>query len=135
MEGKFGVLAGKLWAEMLKLERCSLLELIKTPNILHDAAKAGRVELLTMLTCTYPQLIWDTDSNGYTIFHIAVMHRRVDVFNLLHQVEAMIGFKTISQDQHGNNILHLAAKLAPRSRTKPSPAPQMQRELQWFKVK
>ncbi|KAH6785399.1 hypothetical protein C2S51_037854, partial [Perilla frutescens var. frutescens] len=132
----FVKLTEKLWVEMQNMGKNSLLELIKNQHILHDAAKAGNVELLTMLTRTYPQLIWDTDSNGHTIFHIGVAYRQRHVFNLIHQVEAMIHTRTISQDQDGNNILHLAAKLSPGpfDRIGLPPATLMQRELTWFQV-
>ncbi|KAH6801441.1 hypothetical protein C2S52_001905 [Perilla frutescens var. hirtella] len=132
----FVKLAEKLWDEMQKMEKISLLQLLKTQHILHDAAKAGHVELLTMVTRAYPQLTWDTDSNGHTIFHIAVAHRQRRVFNLIHPAETMIHTRTISQDQDGNNILHLSAKLSPRPLdiTRLPPATLMQSELAWFEV-
>ncbi|KAH6801440.1 hypothetical protein C2S52_001904 [Perilla frutescens var. hirtella] len=132
----FVELAEKLWDEMQEMGKTSLMELIKNQHILHDAAKTGNVELLTMVTRAYPQLIWDTDSNGHTIFHIAVAYRQLEVFNLIHPVEAMIHTTTISQDQDGNNILHLCAKLSLRSldRTRLPPASLMQSELAWFEV-
>ncbi|KAH6758244.1 hypothetical protein C2S51_018479 [Perilla frutescens var. frutescens] len=131
----------KVLAMMVKEERTALHVLaqmddvsnilLKNQHILHDAAKAGHVELLTMVTRTYPQLTWDTDSNGHTIFHIAVAHRQRRVFNLIHPAETMIHTRTISQDQDGNNILHLSAKLSPRplDRTRLPPATLMQSEL------
>ncbi|KAH6781345.1 hypothetical protein C2S51_006638 [Perilla frutescens var. frutescens] len=126
----------KVWAEMQKMEKSSLLELIKNQHILHDAVKAGHVELVTMITSTYPQLIRDTDSNGHTIFHIAVAHRQRHVFDLIHQVKAMIYSRTISQDEDGNNMLHLSAKLSliPLDRNRLPIAALMQRELEWFEV-
>lgn len=131
-------LGEKLWGEMQTMEKASLVELIKKPvHVLHEAAKAGHVELITMLTRTFPRLIWDTDSNGYTMFHIAVMYRQSDVFELIYQVKAIVGFRAIWQDQEGNNILHLVAKPAAvtRSQRKLPPALQIQRELLWFRVR
>ncbi|KAH6822108.1 hypothetical protein C2S53_017719 [Perilla frutescens var. hirtella] len=132
----FVKLAEKLWVDMQKMEKNSLLKLIKKQHILHDAAKVGHVELLTMLTRTYPQLILDTDSNGHTIFHIAVTYRQLRVFNLIHQVEHMIHSRTISPDQDGNNILHLAAKQSVGlvNRAKLPPFLVMQSELAWFEL-
>ncbi|KAH6822109.1 hypothetical protein C2S53_017720 [Perilla frutescens var. hirtella] len=132
----FVKLAEKLWSEMQKMDKTSLLELIKTHHILHDATKSGHVELLTMLTRTYPQLIWDADSNGHTIFHIAVAYRQHHVFYLIHQAKAMIHTATVSQDQDGNNILHLSAKLSlrPLYETRLPPVALMQRELEWFEM-
>lgn len=129
-------LGEKLWGEMQTVDTASLLELIKKPvHILHDAAKAGHVELITMLTRTWPRLIWETDSNGYTMFHIAVMYRQSEVFKLIYQVDAMIGFRAIWQDQKGNNILHLAAKPAAVTQRKSPPAIQFKRDLLWFQVR
>ncbi|KAH6801436.1 hypothetical protein C2S52_001900 [Perilla frutescens var. hirtella] len=132
----FVELAEKLWSEMQKMDKTSLLELLKRHHILHDATKSGHVELLTMLTRAYPQLIWDTDSNGHTIFHIAVVYRQHHVFYLIHQAKAMIHTATDSQDQDGNNILHLAAKLSlrPLYETRLPPVALMQRELTWFQM-
>ncbi|KAH6781344.1 hypothetical protein C2S51_006637 [Perilla frutescens var. frutescens] len=129
----FVKLAEKLWDEMQKMEKTNLLKLIKNQHILHDAAKRGHVELLTMVTRAYPQLIWDTDSNGHTIFHIGVAYRQRHVFNLIHQVKCMIHSRTISQDQDGNNILHLSAKLSPRP-FDTGLLKLMRGELAWFEV-
>ncbi|KAH6799519.1 hypothetical protein C2S51_036003 [Perilla frutescens var. frutescens] len=134
-------------AKMVKDERTALLALAQMdisniisttwrPKLLRFIKLSGNVELLTMVTRAYPQLIWDTDSNGHTIFHIAVAYRQGEVFNLIHPVEAMIHSTTISQDQDGNNILHLCAKLSLRTldRTRLPPASLMQSELAWFEV-
>lgn len=89
-----------------------------------------------MLTRSYPQLIWETDSNGYTIFHIAVAYRQYDVLSLVSEARAMMEYSAMSQDQDGNTILHLAAKFAPRVRVRnPQSVILMQREMSWFKVR
>ncbi|KAH6781353.1 hypothetical protein C2S51_006646 [Perilla frutescens var. frutescens] len=135
MQEDLRLLVEKLWMQIKNLERATALELMKNPPILHDAAKVGNVELITMLTHTYPNLIWNTDNNGYTIFHIAIIYRRENIFKLIHQSGAMKHLITTSQDQNGDTILHLAAKLASPSRRKivSIPALQMQGELAWFK--
>lgn len=131
-----GLLAEKLWAEIQGLDPYSVRELMKNPPILHDAARVGNVELITMLTQTYPKLMWETDNNGYTIFHVAAIYRRENIFKLVYSMGAMKHFVAILQDGNGDNILHLAAKLAPpdRRNIESIPALQMQRELAWFKV-
>lgn len=120
---------------MQKLEKDSLLELIRKPHLLHDATKAGNVDLVTMIIRSYPQLIWDTDSHGYDIFHIAVIHRQSEMFHLINQVDPMMGFRSIFQDQQGNNILHLAAKPEALTKRELPPALQMRSELLWFEVR
>lgn len=118
------------------METACLLELMEKPvHILHDAAKAGQVEMITMLTRIYPHLIWETDSDGYTMFHIAVLYRQSDVFSLIHEIKTMIGFRMTWQDHEGNNILHLAAKPSAVAKEKLSPLLQIQKELIWFKVR
>ncbi|KAH6801434.1 hypothetical protein C2S52_001898 [Perilla frutescens var. hirtella] len=125
-------LAEKLWTEIQR--EPNVLELMKNPPILHEAAKVGNVELITMVTRDYPNLVWKTDNNRYTIFHIAVIYRRENVFRLIHQIGARRHFVAISIDENGNNILHLAAKLAPLNARKISSDSLMQREVKWFKV-
>lgn len=130
------LLVEKLWAEIQRLDRTKVRELLKNPPILHDAARVGNIELIAMLTQTYPNLVWEIDSRGYTIFHVAIIYRRENVFRLIYSAGAMKHFVATSQDQNGDNILHLAAKLAPPSRRniESIPAFQMQKELEWFKV-
>ncbi|XP_027150136.1 uncharacterized protein LOC113750344 [Coffea eugenioides] len=71
------------------------------------------------------------------LLHVAVKHRQVKIFN--HIIE-LIGNNTKAfaelQADKGNNILHLAAKLASTSQVAsvPGPAFQMQLEFQWFKA-
>lgn len=136
MHPELCLLAEKMWAEIQRLDESSVLELMRNPSILHSAAEVGNVEIITMVTRGYPNLIWETDSDGYTIFHIAVIYRRENVFRLIHNIGARKHFVAISNDTKGNNILHLAAKLAPpdRRNIESIPALQMQRELAWFKV-
>lgn len=117
-----------------------MLKLMKNPTpIFHDAVKAGNVEFLTMLARMEPDLIWDTnnDTDKYTIFHIAVSERQESVFGLIHQVGGIKSLIATSEDSKGNNILHLAGKLAHSSRLSivSGAALQMQRELMWFKVR
>ncbi|KAH6758228.1 hypothetical protein C2S51_018463 [Perilla frutescens var. frutescens] len=132
------LLAKKLWRGIQRLGEASrVLELMKNPPILHYAAEVGNVELLTMLTHTYADLVWHTNSQGYTIFHIAVKHRQESLFKLINEIGARKDFIAMSQDENGNNILHLAAELAPPTRKiLPMPPFQMHREILWFqKVK
>lgn len=70
------VLVEKLWTEILKLEPANARELIKKPPILLEAAKVGNIELITKLARNDPSILWDTDDNGYTIFHIAILYRQ-----------------------------------------------------------
>lgn len=131
------LLAEKLWVEIQKLDGDNVLELIKNPPILHDASKVGNLQLVIKLIKIYPHLLWETDSNGYTIFHIAVMYRQENIFGLIHLIGATKHYIATSHDQNGNNILHLAAKLAHPNAWEiaTESSVEMQRELVWFTVR
>ncbi|XP_057793287.1 ankyrin repeat-containing protein NPR4-like [Salvia miltiorrhiza] len=137
MRRDFRLLANKLWEGIQRLGHASAVELMKNPPILHDAAKVGNVELITMLTHTYPDLVWHTDSNGYTIFHIAVKYRQANLFVLIEEIGAWKDLIAVSEDENGNNILHLAAKLGPLDRRvrriRMLPTFRLHRETMWFK--
>ncbi|XP_020553898.1 ankyrin repeat-containing protein At5g02620-like isoform X2 [Sesamum indicum] len=129
------LVAERLWAQMQRMERADVLKLLEEPPILHEAAKVGNVGLITMLTCSDPDLIWKLDCNKHYIFHTAVLHRQENVFSLIHQIGSMKELIAISVDDNHNNIMHLAGKLATPERLKivSGAALQMQRELLWFK--
>ncbi|XP_027091115.1 uncharacterized protein [Coffea arabica] len=74
---------------------------------------------------------------GRLLLHVAIEHRRVEIFNYL---ITLIGKNTKAYAdlklEGNNNSLHLAANLAPTPQLQSvqGPAFQMQRELQWFKA-
>ncbi|KAM1431342.1 hypothetical protein ACFX2I_047307 [Malus domestica] len=124
-----------LWKEMLKHDDKHVIRLISEPsNILFDAAKLGNYEFLSVLVDSYPELLWEYDDNNRTIFHIAVLYRHANIFNLLHEIGSIKDIITTFTDYDNNNILHLAAKLAPPDQLNlvSGAALQMQRELLWF---
>lgn len=135
MKRDMRLLAEKLWACIQRLAQCSPVELMKKPPILHNAAVVGNVELITMLTHTYPELIWLTDGEGYTIFHIAVKYRQESLFKLINEIGAMKDLIAVWQDKNGNNMLHLAGVPgAPSTQMWRMPDFEMQREILWFEV-
>ncbi|KAL2524780.1 Ankyrin repeat family protein [Abeliophyllum distichum] len=141
-----GQLVKRLWELILTLPDKDFLKIIEETRILTDAAKIGNVEFLTLLTQSYPDLIWKINSDKYSIFHIAVIYRQERVFSLIYDTGAIKDLMMLYKDnknvmmrhykdKKGNNILHLAAKLAPPSRLNivSGAALQMQREILWFK--
>ncbi|CAA2967260.1 Hypothetical predicted protein [Olea europaea subsp. europaea] len=110
--------------------------IIQEIEIFHAAAKIGNVEFFTLLSYSYPDLIWNFDSERNSIFHIAVTNRQEEVFSLIYHKGIRKDAIALIEDNDGNNILHLAGKKAPRSRLNivSGPSLQMQRELQWFKA-
>lgn len=126
-----------LWNEVIKQKQEDISKSIVSPwRLLFVAAKLGKVEFLTVLIRSYPDLIWKVDENRYTIFHIAVIHRREEIFQLVYEIGAVKDLIATYNDEHGNNMLHLASKLAPPNRLNyvSGAALQMQRELLWFEA-
>lgn len=133
-------LVGRLWEEILNLTE-SVLEMrtiISYPSqLLFDAAEVGNFDFLAQLIGSYPDLIWELDDNFRSIIHIAVLHRHATIFNLIHDLFLIKDIiVTYTDVNDGNNLLHLAAKLAPPNRLQlvSGAAFQMKYELLWFKV-
>ncbi|CAA3005729.1 ankyrin repeat-containing NPR4-like [Olea europaea subsp. europaea] len=124
-------LANRLWEQITKLPYSDRVKLVKKTKIFHDAAKIGNVEFLTLLTHSYPDLIWKVNKKKHSIFHVAVINRQEKVFRLIYQTGADKDLITFLTDDNENNILHLTGKMAPPSRLNivSRAALQMQREL------
>ncbi|KAK9938933.1 hypothetical protein M0R45_015644 [Rubus argutus] len=128
-------LVQRLWEEILKEEHENVMKLIKYPsNLLFDAAELGNYEFLAVLMSSYPELVWETDEKNRTIIHVAVLHRHASIFNLVHEIGSIKDVILTYEDDQGNNIVHMAAKVAPQNQLNlvPGVALQMQRELVWF---
>jgi hypothetical protein len=113
------------------------MSLIKHPSkLLFDATKLGNYEFLAVLINSYPDLIWELDDQDRSIIHVAVLHRHASIFNLVHEIGSIKDLIVTVTDDDENNILHMAAKLAPQNQLNlvSGAALQMQRELVWFKV-
>ncbi|KAM1276325.1 hypothetical protein ACFX13_029563 [Malus domestica] len=124
-----------LWEEMLKHDDDKVMCLIREPSeLVFDAAKLGNYEFLSVLIDSYPKLQLEYDEKNRTIFHIAVLHRHASIFNLVHETGSIKDIIATFIDDENNNILHLAAKLAPQDQLNlvSGAALQMQRELVWF---
>ncbi|KAJ0667892.1 putative ankyrin repeat-containing domain, PGG domain, retrotransposon Copia-like protein [Helianthus annuus] len=92
-------------------------------------------EVLSMIIETFPQSMWTSDVNGYTVSQISIMNRCEKVYNLLVNMMVLRKFSHKSIiDKDGNNLLHLVGKLAPPHKINrvTGGALQMQKELQWF---
>ncbi|WCJ41362.1 Ankyrin repeat family protein [Euphorbia peplus] len=101
-------------------------------NATISAAKFGSHEFVTESIKSNPNIVFCQDTFNRSIFHIAILHRHENIFNLLLQIGVLSNIITSSVDNFGNNMLHLAGKLAPSNKISGA-ALQMQRELQWFK--
>ncbi|KAI3913898.1 hypothetical protein MKW92_051683 [Papaver armeniacum] len=121
-------------AKISLLSNNDILQFFLNSNILITAAKFGIVEIVIECIQTFPDQIWFI-CDGRSIFHIAVEHRKEKIFNLMYGMSAQKKILASWRVESNNNILHLAAKLAPSSQlhTVSGAALQMQRDLQWFK--
>ncbi|XP_058726427.1 uncharacterized protein LOC131597771 [Vicia villosa] len=134
----FSQLVKFLWTTILDKYYYSEAELRKIRNepfqLIFHAAKVGNFRFLSELISGYPELIWDTDCKNRTILHIAVLHRHASIFNMVLQIEYIKNFISMYTDKKRNNLLHLAAKLAPQSQLElvSGAAFQMSLELLWF---
>ncbi|KAJ7969320.1 Ankyrin repeat-containing protein [Quillaja saponaria] len=125
-----------LWCHILYRVDSELKTVISKPShLLFTAAKVGNVEFLAELLSYCPDLIWEVDNKNRSIIHIAVLYRHAGIFNLIHELgsikEIIVAFV---DDDDKNNLLHLAAKLAPADQLNliSGAALQMQLELLWF---
>ncbi|KAI9126889.1 hypothetical protein K1719_002485 [Acacia pycnantha] len=131
-------LVRSLWLGILDLVNSEqeIRRIINEPSrLLFDAAKVGNFDFLAEIMGSYPDLVWDLDNQKQSIIHIAVLHRHPKIFNLIRDICANkdILLSYVDKDDE-NNILHLAAKLAPADRLElvSGAAFQMKLELLWF---
>nr|XP_043630888.1 ankyrin repeat-containing protein ITN1-like [Erigeron canadensis] len=122
---------------------CNLI-LSKDSNTLHqyytkpifEATRKNAYEFVTEVVYYIPEATWSVNEDGHNIIQYAVLNRSDKVYNLLYQMSDVRRniYKTI-KDSSGNNLLHLAATLAPTNKLNliSGAALQVQRELQWFK--
>lgn len=130
-------LVKRIWKHVVFLDDSILGDLLRNPSrLLFTAAALGNVEFIIVLIRMYPSLIWKVNEKSRSIFHTAVIHRQGKIFNLIHEIGAHKDLIAAYKDEENNNMLHLAAKLAPpnRLKTDSGAALQLRRELHWFKV-
>ena len=125
-----------IWKQVLERSDEEISNLIRRPSgVLFDAAMSGNVEFLALLLCKYPDLLWEVNDKAQSVFHVAILHRQVHVFNLIENIAAVKDYIVGNIDVDKNNMLHLAGLLPQVERLgAPRANLQMQRELLWFKV-
>lgn len=103
-----------------------------------QAAERGLFEFITHIFRADPNLHDINDEKGRNLFQVAVECRQEKVFNLIH------GFTKDTKDvlmnrkdDDDNNMLHMVGLFSPFAQTSRirGAALQMQKELQWFKVR
>ncbi|XP_018634111.1 ankyrin repeat-containing protein At5g02620-like [Nicotiana tomentosiformis] len=123
----------RLCKELMKEYNAKNIEPVLRKAVLL-AASSGIPEIIEEIEDCYSDAIWFVNSENHNLFHLAVINRYEKVFNLIYQLSLYNHLVITDEDTSGNNILHMAGKLAPLSRLNliSGAALQMQRELQWF---
>ncbi|KAG8363034.1 hypothetical protein BUALT_BualtUnG0012000 [Buddleja alternifolia] len=104
-------------------------------DVIAMAARSGTHEIIEEILKVFPHAIYFAGGPGKNIFLVAVENRSEHVYNLIYQMSDNKHFFLASTDLNRNNLLHLAAKLAPSHKLNQisGAALQMQREMQWYK--
>ncbi|XP_019172749.1 PREDICTED: uncharacterized protein LOC109168146 isoform X2 [Ipomoea nil] len=92
-------------------------------------------EVVLSIVEAYPTMAYCSDHNDLNILHIAIENRCENIFNLIRGTSVLVHNLQDTINGNGNDIMNLAAKLAPQHKLNlvSGAALQMQRELQWFK--
>ncbi|XP_058215881.1 protein ACCELERATED CELL DEATH 6-like isoform X1 [Rhododendron vialii] len=134
--------------QALNLVKCLCEEVVKTdfPNAakiftepLRNATCLGIHEIVEEILESFPSAIHLRSERDQSLFHLAIVYRRENVFNLIYQMEEDRRARAFLSmpDASTNNALHSAGNLALQQQlllraSAPGAALQMQRELQWF---
>ncbi|KAK1415641.1 hypothetical protein QVD17_31426 [Tagetes erecta] len=103
-------------------------------RLLFVAAESGNTRFVTEVLRTNPDLMFDRNEDGLTIFHIAVMNRQYGIYNILYEIgTSRNDICTLTDHKTGNNMLHLVGNTSKKMAAKTSTSLLMQRELMWFK--
>ncbi|KAD3337815.1 hypothetical protein E3N88_33336 [Mikania micrantha] len=100
-----------------------------------SAVETNTPEVIRQITRIFPHYIRVKDKKGFSLAQRSIMNRCEHVYNfLVHELTQDKYFHMISRDNEGNNLAHLAGRLAPSDKLNKvtGAALQMQRELQWF---
>ncbi|XP_057994373.1 uncharacterized protein LOC110641920 [Hevea brasiliensis] len=136
-------MVGKIWKEKrkhtfaLKLAR-SLIKLTdpkRCQTLLFTATEMGIVEIVRATIEEYPQVIDQLNGKLQNILHVAVLHRRKEIFDKLRGYMGEIQWKRMTEAFAGYfyTLLHQVASTEfYTGGTRPGPALQLQEELMWF---
>ncbi|KAG5547718.1 hypothetical protein RHGRI_013416 [Rhododendron griersonianum] len=136
--------------QALNLVKCLCEEVVKTdfPNAakiftdpLRNATCVGIHEIVEEILESFPSAIHLRSEKDQSLFHLAIVYRRENVFNLIYQMEEDRRARAFLSmpDASTNNALHSAGNLALQQQlflraSAAGAALQMQCELQWFEI-
>ncbi|GKC44409.1 ankyrin repeat-containing protein [Tanacetum coccineum] len=72
------------------------------PKILFVAAEKGNTRFIVELIRTYPDLMFDKNEDGLTVFRIAVTHRHQGIYNLMYEIGSVNSDICLETDPMGN---------------------------------
>nr|XP_048333633.1 uncharacterized protein LOC125423440 [Ziziphus jujuba var. spinosa] len=128
----------RLFKEFLKFdEEAQIFDTREAEKSLFIDAEVGIVDFIIKLIELNPNLLWTTDDEKGSFFHVAVQHRQEKIFSLLLElggIKEVIAKVTTGSKR--NSLLHLVAELPPdreKLNTVCGAALQLHRELVWFK--
>jgi hypothetical protein len=106
------------------------------PIPLFIAISNGIEEIAKEILEKFPQGVELINETGQNIMHVAVMHRRREIYSYVKKKFKSIMIRLSSRiDNNGYTLLHHVAHMKHyHGGTKPSPALKLQEEIQWFKV-
>lgn len=134
-----------IWGKIIELPTPEIYDVVRGPpdtegkyftHALFVAANLDNGEFIGELIRKCPQLVLERNEKNQTIFHVAVVRRHASVYSLLDKVNSFKSSITNSEDEDGNNLLHLVAKLKEpytcNQYQDHTPVLEMRRELVWF---
>ncbi|KVH92027.1 Ankyrin repeat-containing protein [Cynara cardunculus var. scolymus] len=132
--------------EIMKLPKAEIDDLIRGPpeddtkqkypsRLLFLAVEMGNTAFIVEFIRQYPHLALELNDDNHSIFHVAVMHRHVGIYNLLLEKDHIRDLIITLEDKNGNNILHLVGECAKGNRLPNISGLGMLKdlELRWFK--
>ncbi|KAH1041613.1 hypothetical protein AAZV13_09G049600 [Glycine max] len=128
-------LTRRVWDIFLTLDDSKMMTAIREPSqVTFIAAEVGNFEFLSVIMSTYPDLIWELNTMGQSIIHVAALHRHASIFNLIHEIGPSKDLLLTFWDDEGSTLLHSVAEIAPTDRLNvvSGAALQMMLELTWF---
>ncbi|CAI9293213.1 unnamed protein product [Lactuca saligna] len=104
-------------------------------NPLYEAIRQNSYDVVEYILSYFPDALTSANEEGHNIIQYAVINRSENIYNMLYQMGEHKNIYRTIKDPSRNNLLHLAARLAPSNKLNliSGAALQIQRELQWFK--
>ncbi|PWA95828.1 ankyrin repeat-containing domain, PGG domain protein [Artemisia annua] len=104
-------------------------------NPVLEATRLNALDVVKVLVYHFPDAFWSASEDGHNVIQYAVINRSNKIYNLLYEMSEHKNVYKTSKDSYGNNLLHLAARLAPAKKLNliSGAALQIQYELQWYK--